>query len=82
MYHEIMKKLTALVFVVCLLAVLAVPFAMLVSPAGAADGSAACYNVPDADGRTACLAKARRDRSLCYSIQRPDMRALCLAEVK
>lgn len=82
MYIEVMRKLTAMVFCVCLLAVLAVPFAMLIGTADAADGAAACYNVPDADGRTACLAKARRDRSLCYSIQRADMRALCLAEVK
>ncbi len=41
----------------------------------------ACYNVQDADARSYCLARARREPSQCYNVQRSDLRAQCLAEV-
>lgn len=74
-----MKKIALLLFGFFLF-MWALPLAVFTMPVRA--DTSACYNVPDADGRTACLAKERRQRSLCYSIQRADMRALCLAEVK
>lgn len=49
--------------------------------AGGTD-AAACYAISDADARTYCLARARRDSGTCYAIQRPDLRTLCLAEVR
>lgn len=79
MYDEIMKKLAFLLlgFVIIMLMM---PLALLMAPARA--DTSACYNIPDADGRTACIARERRDRSMCYAIQRSDMRALCLTEVR
>lgn len=74
-----MKTLTyfALVLIGSMLMLLP---ALMLSPTRA--DTSACYSVPDADGRIACIARERRDRSMCYAIQRPDMRAICLAEVK
>ncbi len=71
-----MKKISLLLFGFAL-SMWTLPFALT-----AHADTGACYNVQDPDGRTACLARARGERSLCYSIQRSDMRALCLAEVK
>lgn len=64
---------------------LAYASAILVAPHSAiASGNAAsaCYNVQDADARSACLARAHRDPGRCYNVQRADLRALCLAEVR
>lgn len=47
-----------------------------------AANSGACYNIGDADARSYCLARARRDAGTCYTIQRADLRAQCLAEVR
>ena len=55
--------------------------AVLAGPARAAD-AAACYAIGDADVRTACLARARRDPGMCYAVQRADRRAQCLAETR
>lgn len=49
--------------------------------AHAADTSA-CYSIQDADARSYCLARARRDVSACYTIQRADLRSQCLSEVR
>lgn len=44
--------------------------------------SGACYAIQDADARSYCLARARRDVSACYTIQRADLRSQCLSEVR
>lgn len=54
----------------------------LSSGASSASDAIACYAIDDADARTYCLARARRDPSQCYAIQRPDVRAQCRAEVR
>jgi len=76
-----MKQKTRRLLLSCLLL-----FALCVSFFGPifafAGDSSACYNVADADARTYCLARAKREPSQCYSIQRPDMRSQCLAEVR
>ncbi|WP_159717025.1 hypothetical protein [Geminicoccus flavidas] len=55
--------------------------ALLAGAARAAD-AAACYAISDADARTACLAKARRDPGMCYAVLQADRRAQCLAETR
>lgn len=60
---------------------LLMPLALFMAPARATDAGA-CYNIGDADARTYCLARARKDVSQCYAVQRSDLRAQCLAEVR
>lgn len=56
--------------------------ALLVMPLGAhASGAGACYSIQDADARSYCIARAKKEASHCYSIQNADMRSMCLAEV-
>lgn len=51
-------------------------------PFGAyASGSGACYSIQNADARSYCIARAKREPAHCYSIQNADMRSMCLAEV-
>ena len=47
-----------------------------------AEDAGACYNIEDADRRTACLAKAHGDSGRCYAIQDPQLRAECRAETR
>lgn len=46
-----------------------------------ASDSGACYSIQDADARSYCIARAKKEASHCYSIQNADMRSMCLAEV-
>lgn len=56
--------------------------ALLVMPLWAhASGSGACYSIQDADARSYCIARAKKEASHCYSIQNANMRSICLAEV-
>lgn len=43
--------------------------------------SGACYSIQDADARSYCIARAKKEPAHCYSIQNADMRSMCLAEV-
>jgi hypothetical protein len=54
---------------------------LLLKPVAAADAGS-CYVITDADARTACLAKARKEPGMCYAVQRADLRAQCLAEAR
>lgn len=55
---------------------------VLASNSARAADTSACYNIPDADARTYCLARAHRQPGQCYNIQRADLRAQCFAEVR
>ncbi len=67
-------------YTVLLLAYLA---ALAVTPGAAvASDTGACYNIADADARTYCIARARKEPAQCYSIQSSAMRSMCLAEVR
>lgn len=57
--------------------------ALLVMPLGAhASGAVACYSIQDADARSYCIARAKKETSHCYSIQNANMRSMCLAEIR
>ena len=66
-----MKRTLYIVLVVALLG----PIAATAQPQ-----PSACYNIPNSDARSYCIAVARRDPSQCYNIQRSDLRQQCLAE--
>lgn len=47
-----------------------------------ASDSGACYSIQNADARSYCIARAKKEPAHCYSIQGADLRAMCLAEVR
>lgn len=60
----------------------AILFLLALLPAPASADTATCYTIRDADARTYCLARERREPAQCYAVQRSDLRAQCLAEVR
>lgn len=68
--HHLYAVLMAFALAVCL-------FGPMLAFAGDA---VACYNINDADARSACLAKARRDVAYCYNVKSASMRAWCMTE--
>ena len=57
--------------------------ALFAAPLGVyASDSGACYSIQNADARSYCIARAKKEPAHCYSIQNATMRAVCLAEVR